>query len=133
MPRPMLKTLFRAFAVALLVLTVPVQGFAAASAGICMALGHHDGGNSHHPGSGTDPMHHDHGVSVDLPHGNDRGSHDPQASHCAPCVSCCTAAAIAPSPPTVLPDRAVSPLAPTALAFFYGVAPQRLDRPPLAP
>lgn len=131
MPAPMLKVLFRAIAVALLALAVPVQGFAAASAGICMALGHHDGGSAHQHGSANDSIGHGHGASVDS-HEDHGGSHDSQASHCAPCVSCCAAAAIAPSPSTVLPERTVSPLAPAPLAFFYGVALQRLDRPPLA-
>ena len=40
---PMRRTLFRILAVALLALAVPVQGLAAASAALCMAMGGHDG------------------------------------------------------------------------------------------
>jgi len=101
-------------------LAVPVQGFAAVSAGLCMALEHH--GEHHHASQGADTgEHHD--------------SHDHGATghaSCGSCVGCCASAAIASSasiarfvPPAAAPVPAARP-DPSV------VQPHPLDRPPLA-
>jgi len=59
-----------------LALGVPLQGFAAVTAGLCMALEHHDARHV--------------------------AAHDPGHAHCAPCVACCVAAAISSFTPVVL-------------------------------
>src|SRR3989442_13284042 len=90
------------FLLALIVaLAVPAQGFAAVSAGLCMALEHH--GDHHHSsqGAGTGDHHdsHDHGVT----------GH----ASCGSCGGCCPSAAIATSPSIA---TFVSPAAPPAAA-----------------
>ena len=107
-----------------LALTVPIQGAAAATAGLCMVLGHHEAGfaGSHDHGAGA--VHHQHHhTSTDKSAGG---------AHCPPCVACCAAAAIsslalifAPEAPTVSAIAASEPLSP-------GIQPDKLDRPPLA-
>lgn len=108
-----LKRFLLAVAIAI---AVPVQGFAAVSAGLCMALGHHDSpvdtaGEAHPDG-------HDHGAT----------GHGP----CGPCMGCCASAAIAGTSgialqlPRIPAPVAAAPLQPA------GVAPDKLDRPPLA-
>jgi len=129
----MRKTLFRMLAVALVALAVPVQGFAAVSAGLCMALGHHgDGPGTHDHGSSGVAHKGEHGAVADHHHddgsGGDKGSH----AHCPPCVSCCAAAAIASFPSAAISEVAADPLVPSPLVSSYGVAPDKLDRPPLA-
>ena len=121
--------LSRPLIVMLLALTVPMQGFAAVAAGVCMALGHHEGAaqeeHQHEPGAAGAQGHGDHG---------DHATNDGQSTanpHCPPCVSCCAAAAITSFSPLVLPERravlAVSSLPP----LFSGVTLENLDRPPL--
>ena len=102
-------------------LAVPLQGLAAASAGLCMALGHHEAPAMDDHGS------HDHGAE----HVQD-ASDDADSAHCAPCVACCAAAAISPSNPVVIANTA--PLAARALAppEISGAQLDLLDRPPLA-
>src|SRR5688572_12194750 len=59
-PTMLLRT-FRLFAVALLALTLPVQGMAAVTAAQCMAVGHHQDGSSpdhDHAELGTDDQGH---------------------------------------------------------------------------
>jgi len=109
------------FLLALIVaLAVPVQGFAAVSAGLCMALKHH--GDHHHSsqgaGSGDHHHSHDHGAT----------GH----ASCGSCVGCCASAAIGSSaciacfvPPAAAPAEAARP-------YPSGVQPHPLDRPPLA-
>lgn len=119
----MLKNLFRALAVALLVLAVPVQGFAAASAGVCMAFEHHgDAAPAHDHGAGGDHHH-----AADDHHGGDSAD----SGHCAPCVSCCAAVAMGSYPPLALPAEPAGALVPAPMPSFSGIAPQILDRPPL--
>jgi hypothetical protein len=107
------KRLFRLVLLLLATLTVPVQGIAAVSSGICMALGHHSGGAPAH--------HHDDGKGTDK-----------KDTHCPPCVSCCAAAAIASFHRTFSPERPGSWVAIALPAPFSGVPPDTLDRPPLA-
>lgn len=118
-------------AVAMLVLTVPVQGFAAVSGGICMDLGHHGDAAAVHDHGAAGGEQQDHAAAADHHHDGE-GSSGKHGDHCAPCVACCAAAAIAAFPPFVTPDRTVSPLHPAPLASFQGIGPERLDRPPLA-
>lgn len=113
-----------AFAIAVM---VPLQGLAAMTAGLCMAMGHHDAGML---------ADHDHAA----PHehaahegGPDHGSQDGDSSaHCAPCVACCAAACIASATQVSIPHP--RPLA--ALAALHaappGFVPDSFDRPPLA-
>jgi len=120
----MLRHLLRVLAGAMLVLAVPVQGFASVSGGICMALGHHgDAAPAHDHGAGDAAHHHDEDGSPSDNHSD--------GGHCAPCAACCAAAAIAAFTVPLVPDRTVGLLVPAPLASFHGIAPDRLDRPPL--
>lgn len=98
-------------------LTVPVQGFAAVTAGLCM--GHHDGAVHTHEADAAEHHHHDH----DSP---------PASTHCAPCVACCAAAAIAQSMPLVVLDERADAVVAAEPPSFTGIALKTLDRPPLA-
>ena len=107
-----------------LALTVPIQGAAAATAGLCMALGHHETGVAGSPNHAAGADHHPHHHT-----GSDKSA---GSAHCPPCVACCAAAAISslalifvPEAPTVSAIAASEPL-------FPGVQPDKLDRPPLA-
>ena len=101
-----------------LALTVPLQGLAAATAGMCMALGHHDAPQAHaHDASGDD-------------HGHDEAPAG--ANHCAPCVACCAAAAISPSVPVVVADKRADEVNVAGPPPSAGIQPETLDRPPLA-
>jgi hypothetical protein len=105
-----------------LALAVPLQGFAAVSAGLCMTLGHHDGGATHsHDADSTD---HHHGQHDDEPAS--------QSAHCPPCVACCGAAAISSAAALVLPDERADVLNAAGPPAFAGIQPRTLDRPPLA-
>jgi|SRR5688572_20932445 hypothetical protein len=111
----MQRRLLRMLVALALALAVPLQGFAAASAGLCMVLGHHQTeAPAHTHEDGATPEHH------------------PAAEHCAPCVACCAAAAIASSAPLVLADERADHVSVAALASFTGIPPGTLDRPPLA-
>jgi hypothetical protein len=119
---PMARKLLRLALLLAIAFAVPLQGFAAASAGVCMSLGHHQAGDArdgHGHGSQAGP-----GYPV-----NDAAAGD---LHCPPCVSCCAAAAIAPAFEPALPQVvAAVPEASVQQSFAAGV-PERLDRPPLA-
>ena len=131
-PALMLTTFLRALALAMLVLAIPVQGFAAVSAGICMAFGHHgDAAAAHDHGTAAE-QEHDHGATANHHDDDGVGNKASDDSRCAPCVSCCAATAIASYPPFPLPGEAASPLVQAPTASLDGVAPQLLDRPPLA-
>jgi len=123
----MRRRLFRILAVALLALAVPVQGLAAASAALCMAVGGHDGQDHAAAAHHHDPAApaHDHGQASS--EGQQSGN-----AHCPPCVSCCAAAAIAPTAKIELPEA--PPVAAIAATQYWiaGVLPDQLDRPPLA-
>lgn len=98
-----------------LALAVPFQGYAVASAGLCMALGQHDAGATHS---------HD----TDSPGGH----HDNDSSHCAPCVACCASAAIAACEPPIVADANRALPGAAAPPLFDGIRRSPLDRPPLA-
>jgi len=104
----------------LIAMAIPLQGMAAAAAGVCMSLGHHDAA-------------HDATMSAGHEHDADHSADEkPQEAHCAPCVACCAAASIAPTPhmalPVLLPDAAIA----ASAAPPAGSVPETLDRPPLA-
>jgi hypothetical protein len=109
------------FLLALIVaLAVPVQGFAAVSAGLCMAFEHH--GEHHHSSQGVHTgEHHD---------GHDHGATG--HASCGSCIGCCASAAIASS--ACIDCFAPAAAAPAAAARPdpNGVQPHPLDRPPLA-
>lgn len=109
-----------------LALAIPLQGAAAVTAGICMAIGHHDAAGAPGP--------HDHGAE-DGHHADDSMPHDDGGSdsaHCAPCVACCAAASIAPAAQVfMLQDFPAAAVA--AVQYLHpGFLPEKLDRPPLA-
>jgi hypothetical protein len=117
------RKLSRLLLLLVIALAVPLQGFAAVSAGLCMASGHH---HSEHA-----PAAHDHDMgSIDHEHPADEPSAN--NSHCPPCVSCCAAVAIAPAAEPRLPS--VAPAAPVASKQYSiaGFLPEQLDRPPLS-
>jgi len=119
----MRKSLARLLIAFVLALTVPLQGIAAVSAGVCMALGHH--------GEAAPGAHH-HADSAAHHHGGESGSERGGEAHCPPCVSCCAAAAIVAFSFTPPPDPARVCALDALLLSFSGVTPERLDRPPLA-
>lgn len=124
----MLKSLSRLLVVLALALVVPVQGIAAVSAGVCMALGHHGGESSsvhQHSGNGYDTSPGDH-------HHDEGNGTDKSSAHCPPCAACCATAAIASFPGTVAADRPATSVITEPVAMFPRVLPHRLDRPPLA-
>jgi hypothetical protein len=102
----------RLLIVTIVALCIPLQGIAAATAGLCSALGHHEQQVGHA---------HDHGLDSKPPDGK---------AHCVPCVACCATVAISFSVPVFLPDdMPVSAIA-APPAAFSGVQPHALDRPP---
>src|SRR5262245_27835841 len=109
--------------VVLVALAVPLQGVAAVTAGMCMAMGNHDAGqcaqvaDSHHDDSAS---HHKHSDA------------DHSKPHCAPCVACCAAVAIPSRASLFVPDRPALSRMAAASASFTGISPDHLDRPPLA-
>ena len=107
-----------------LALAVPVQGLAATTAGLCMALGHHDSIVTHsHDGNAAGDHQHTHDES-----GQPSGAH----AYCAPCVACCAAAAISSPAPVVAADQRTDQAVAEAPPFFSGIQPDTLERPPLA-
>ena len=116
---PKLIRLLVAFALAL---SVPLQGLAAATAELCMALGDH--------GGGTAASHAHDGDAADHQHDHHAGADDAAGKpHCPPC---CAAAAISPSSQVFLPEApAASPIG-VAPPSYSAIQPDKLDRPPLA-
>src|SRR5258707_220767 len=93
----MLPRLPRILIAATLALAVPIQGAAAATAGLCMALAHHDAGAAASHDHATDHgAQHAHGDDSGANHQHSHSGSDNSAAgaHCAPCVACCAAAAI---------------------------------------
>jgi ABC-type Zn2+ transport system substrate-binding protein/surface adhesin len=122
------RTLLRILAAALLAIAVPIQGLAAVKAGLCMAMGGHDGQQSH-----SAAAHHHH--SAGEPHDHDQApseNHHAGKAHCPPCASCCATAAIAPTAAIALPEAAPATAIAVPQYWIPGVLPADLDRPPLA-
>jgi hypothetical protein len=99
-------------------IAAPIQGVVAATAGLC-AMQSHDVGHDHDgDGGDTGAPAHDEGPSHH--HG-----------HCAPCVACCAAVAIAASIRPVFQSAPASAPEILAMPAPAGVQPDALDRPPL--
>jgi len=114
-----------AFAMAL---TVPLQGLAAVSAGLCMTFGHHEASDAsgHSHASGAESL-------AEHSHEPGPGAEDGQnQAHCPPCVACCAAAAISTSDRVFVPETPVSSVVSAPPPFISGIVPDKLDRPPLA-
>jgi ABC-type Zn2+ transport system substrate-binding protein/surface adhesin len=118
-------------------LMVPLQGVAGVSAGLCMALGDHQGTTTAHD-HGSD---HDHGTahehhsdaSASGQHEHGMGTENPAGeAHCPPCVACCAAAAISSFSQVSIPEAAAGSAIAVIPPSFSGVQPETLDRPPLA-
>jgi len=116
-----------------LALAVPIQGAAAAAAGLCMALGHHDAGVAASHDHATDHgVRHAHGDETGAGHSHEISDNSLDNAHCPPCVACCAAAVISSFPGIFVPEPpAASVIAAPGLSFS-GIQPERLDRPPLA-
>jgi hypothetical protein len=125
--------LFRILTTLTLALVVPIQGAAAATAGLCMALGHHDAGiaaaHDHASGHGA---HHVHSNDSGAGHGNEASDSSPGGAHCPPCVACCAAAAISALPQIFIPEPPTASVIAAPELSFSGIQPEQLDRPPLA-
>src|SRR5262249_2745701 len=104
-----------------LAFAVPLQGFAAATAGICMATRHQDAASHTHSGD----------AGAEHQHSHDAGQSRASTTHCPPCVACCAAAAISSSVPIVIPDQHSDRLIAAPAPSFASVQPDTLDRPPL--
>jgi hypothetical protein len=132
----MLPRLSRILIAATLALAVPIQGAAAATAGLCMALGHHGAGaaSSHDHATDHGAHHHAHGVDsgADHRHAHEVSDNSSDGAHCPPCVACCAAAAISPFAGVFIPERPGASVTDAPDLFLSGIQPERLDRPPLA-
>jgi hypothetical protein len=112
-------------------LMVPLQGVAGVSAGLCMALGDHQGTTTAHD-HGTAHEHHS-DASASGQHEHGMGTENPAGeAHCPPCVACCAAAAISSFSQVSIPEAAAGCAIAVIPPSFSGVQPETLDRPPLA-
>jgi hypothetical protein len=127
----------RVLLAAILIAAVPLQGFAALSAGICRDLQHsqHDAGHAHVPATAAAQAHdHDtHGDAKATLGGDAGAAQDPSSAHCAACASCGVAAGIVAASPFALPVSPERDVVAQALSSFVGFVPDALDRPPLTP
>jgi hypothetical protein len=115
----MAVTFTRLVCVIALALLLPLQGLAAATTGMCLALGHHAGAAEHsHDGNAAEPHIHDEAPSS-------------TAAHCGPCVACCAAAAISISVAIAPGEGRTGDVNAPAPPSFSGIPPKTLDRPPL--
>jgi hypothetical protein len=130
----MSRTFLRLLTLAVLAVTIPVQGMASIMAGQCMVLGHHESGNSEthaHIDEAAKAHHSAHSKHVDASLFSD-ADEGANASHCAPCTACCASVSIAPSNGFGLPESSAytahlfSPLPP------LGIQSDGLYRPPLS-
>jgi len=118
-----------------LAFAVPVQGMAAVSAGLCMALGHHDAGAAASHDHATDHgAHHAHGngSGPTHKHAHEVPNNSADGAHCPPCVACCAVAAISPFAGIFIPEPPTASVIAAPEPSFSGIQPERLDRPPLA-
>ena len=107
----------RLFVVVAISLAVPIQGVLAATAALCMTQSH-------------DARHHHDGDGAGTPLPDEGQSH--HQGHCAPCVACCAAVAIASSVRPVFQPVPASAPEILAMPAPAGIPPDALDRPPLA-
>jgi hypothetical protein len=113
---------------------LPAQTLAAATAGLCMAVGHAH--NHSHAADSQSPQERNHDAPGDW---DDRASSshgsngEDSSAHkaCGPCATCCASAAIS-STPSIAPafHMATAPDSP-ASRQFPGVQPEQVYRPPL--
>lgn len=127
------RSLPRFLAVALLALTIAVQGAAAVAAGQCMTLGHHEDMSSGHVHDGDDG--HDGHAHAAHSHGDEAAAQqdqDGKKAHCGPCTACCASASIAGTASLPILSAASS----AEYAFSQSPPPSvqldGLDRPPLS-
>lgn len=125
----------RILAIALLTVTLPLQGLAGVVSAQCMVIGHHAdaglAGHTHVDGSEADS--HDHaGHSHGEEDAAEQSSDGTQPSHCGPCTACCTSASITSAAALVI----LPSLSPTLYVFSQlaplAVVPDGVDRPPLS-
>ena|SRR5688572_24595318 len=127
MPSVALK-FFRPFAV-VIAIVLPVQGMAAVVAGVCMAMGHHEGV---HTASSEAHDHSSHTASEHDETPSSEATEDAKSAHCGPCTACCASASIAGTTGIALPSL------PSAAPYIFAQYPppsvplEGLDRPPLA-
>ena len=149
-----MKRFVRCFVMWLLVLALPVQGFAAATMLLCGA-GHHgtvqatEGGHDHaghmHMGAQdvsavSESVAHEHAAGASPPHEDSAFSpftakHAKVMGKCSACAACCTVAflptnAIAFASPA--PGRVLPVVEPTTHVGFFTDGPDRPPRLPLA-
>ena len=121
---------FRILAVALLALTIPVQGMAAVTVGQCVAFEHQDGaGHEPHEHKADGAGGHDHAAQSHDGYGSKQ---DGDTSHCGPCTACCASASIAGPAGLAIPTSASNALYVFSQFPPLGVQPGGVDRPPLA-
>lgn len=124
MPRQLIRLLI----VLAMTLAVPLQGLAAVSAGLCMAMGHHDGAASP---AHDHSMDHAHDADTPAHHESAAGDNSTANTHCPPCVSCCAAASISAFPQIFDPAAPATEAVSTSPASPPGILLDGLDRPPL--
>lgn len=113
----------------LVMVAMPVQGLAAISAGMCMALGHANGlAAAMH---GPDAAHEARAAAPAGDHVHDGVDHDSELAHCGPCVACCAAAAIPLADSIFHPTTATGDRVAFVAAAAPDFLPELLDRPPL--
>jgi len=130
MPKRLLCKLF----IALLVAGVPLQGFAALSAGICRDMQTSSQQSGHARAAPAALIHtHDHGVDAGagMTHGKDHGSSEKPGAHCAACASCGVTTAIVAALPVLVSDSPRFGVIAHAVSSFVGFVPDGLERPPL--
>jgi hypothetical protein len=75
----------RLLVVAVLMLTVPMHGFAAVAAALCLTPGHHEAEVAHDHGTGVDDAAHDHAAN-DASDSQHCGAHAPVSISAAPTI-----------------------------------------------
>jgi hypothetical protein len=135
---------FRLLLLCLMMLALPLQGFAAASMLYCgMAVGQHghssqmEIGTSHQEAPDGKPTPHDHAMQNKIAHADNQspGDHQqlPDSSHkCGVCATCCSVIAI-----TEFRQSAKVQASPTAelaepLVLIHAVTPRLPEKPPRA-
>lgn len=107
----------RLLLVVVLAVSIPLQGFAAASAALCDEQGHHDDAAARAP---------DHGHGPAVPH-----SHGKSGEASRDCPPCGASVAITAFAGVFAPPAASSAVDEPAASFVSGAIAERLDRPPL--
>ena len=117
----------------LLLVALPLQGYAAGAMLFCGAgdahtsvLAHHHDDSTEHERDGA----HDHDAGAGAHAAGDPTPHDPMHGTCSACASCCSAAAL---PSTPMPSAAAAPQGNAFPAFEHastGHGPALLERPP---